>query len=221
LGAGLAARLGAIPISVLLANGAMAFGAGLVLGAVLGRAGARGGRAAPSMDATAAHPNLFYSAKTSTCPECRRPLLPGVTTCPFCHPAAAPVEGEGTINREHNPLLDPVAMPGLAATAKLKREAGAKGYLHVFGGPGKGQSILLATTVVSIGRAPGNTLVLDDGGVSQKHAEVRPTATDRFILKDLKSKNGTFLNDRRIDEATLNTGDVISFGDVKIYVQVG
>lgn len=221
--AGIAARLGwlgALPGPAGAPEGAMGLGAGIIFGAVLGRLSARGRR--PSTDATQPHRSLFYSARSSLCPQCRRPLLPGIAKCPFCHPVVPePSALEGTVHREHAPLLDPVAMPGLAAAAKLKREAGAKGYLHVFEGAAKGQSVLLATSTVSIGRSAENTLVLDDGAVSQRHAEVRPAGEGRFVLKDLKSKNGTFLNDRRVDEAPLSTGDVISFGDTKIYVQVG
>jgi pSer/pThr/pTyr-binding forkhead associated (FHA) protein len=49
-------------------------------------------------------------------------------------------------------------------------------------------------------------LVCDDAKVSRDHAVIRPTA-DGFRLTDLRSTNGTFVNDARVEEVTLSDGD--------------
>jgi hypothetical protein len=217
LGIGIAARGGMLHAGSLAADYLLiGFGAGCVFGAWITRRGAS--RVASSLAGRDTAP--VYEAKGSTCPTCRRPLLAGVPKCPFCNPVVpreAPLEG--TVHEDYRPLVDPVAMPGLAAVAKLKRDAGARGYVHVFEGGTKGQSVLLSTGVVSIGRAQTNTLILADGGVSQAHAEIAPRGNG-YVLKDLASKNGTFVNDQRVGEATLRSGDVIAVGDSKMLVNV-
>lgn len=64
-----------------------------------------------------------------------------------------------------------------------------------------------------LGREPGNEIVVNDGGASRRHAEVARDG-DGFVLKDLKSANGTFRNDERIDTVRLAEGDRIKIGAV-------
>jgi pSer/pThr/pTyr-binding forkhead associated (FHA) protein len=71
---------------------------------------------------------------------------------------------------------------------------------------------------VTVGRkVEENVLALNDGGVSSKHCEVRPIQGG-YELVDLGSKNGTFVNDKRVKEKTLVNGDLIAFGNTRIYV---
>ncbi|MFM9057901.1 MAG: ATP-binding protein [Planctomycetaceae bacterium] len=64
---------------------------------------------------------------------------------------------------------------------------------------------------VTIGRESGNVVQLDDNEVSRRHAEIRRVG-DGFVIGDLRSSNGTFVNDRRIDRAELAGGDRIRIG---------
>jgi two-component system, NtrC family, sensor kinase len=64
---------------------------------------------------------------------------------------------------------------------------------------------------VSIGREGGNAIRLDDNEVSRRHAEVRRVG-ELFVVGDLKSSNGTFVNDRKIERAELVSGDRIRVG---------
>ena len=66
-----------------------------------------------------------------------------------------------------------------------------------------------------IGRAPGCDLVLDDSTVSKHHARVRIDGGP--LIEDLASTNGTYVNGRTIDGATvLRRGDRIALGAAKI-----
>ena len=65
--------------------------------------------------------------------------------------------------------------------------------------------------VLRIGRALDNDLVLDDPSVSGHHAQLH-TAAGAARLVDLGSRNGTFVNERRITAAALSEGDVVGFG---------
>jgi hypothetical protein len=62
-----------------------------------------------------------------------------------------------------------------------------------------------------IGRSSGCQLVLAHDTVSRRHAELF-IADGRWLLRDLDSSNGTWLNGRRIVEAEVRSGDVLQFG---------
>jgi pSer/pThr/pTyr-binding forkhead associated (FHA) protein len=67
----------------------------------------------------------------------------------------------------------------------------------------------------SIGRSPECDLVIDNLGVSRRHAEI-DMSTGAPVLKDLKSNNGTFVNGRRVVKHHLNDGDEIAIGKFTI-----
>ena len=64
---------------------------------------------------------------------------------------------------------------------------------------------------VSIGRLPDNLLVIDNPAVSGRHARVYKEG-NHYVLEDLKSTNGTFVNDKPVARHTLAEGDVIVVG---------
>jgi len=69
----------------------------------------------------------------------------------------------------------------------------------------------VGTHPVTIGRLPDNNLVIDNPAVSGRHARVYREG-DHYVLEDLKSTNGTFVNDKPIARHTLLEGDVILVG---------
>jgi len=69
--------------------------------------------------------------------------------------------------------------------------------------------------VVNIGRSPENHLVIDAPQVSRFHAQLRGDR-GRFVIFDLNSSGGTFVNDRRVDQRALWPGDVISLAGVPL-----
>lgn len=70
---------------------------------------------------------------------------------------------------------------------------------------------------VSIGRSPDNDLPVDNLAVSNYHARVYFEA-GRLVVEDLDSLNGTFVNDLRVERATLHDGDSIHIGKHHIKV---
>lgn len=68
-------------------------------------------------------------------------------------------------------------------------------------------------TLITIGRDPSNDVVLDSPTVSRFHAQIERVG-HRYRLIDLRSANGTFVNDRRIDgkEYWLNEADTVRIG---------
>ena len=73
----------------------------------------------------------------------------------------------------------------------------------------------LEAAVVNIGRREDNQLVIDDPRVSRLHAQLR-IVRGRFVIFDLDSTGGTFVNGLRIHQHTLRVGDVISLAGVPL-----
>ncbi len=74
--------------------------------------------------------------------------------------------------------------------------------------------------VYVIGRSVRSDIALPHGSVSRKHAVIEWMG-DGFILRDLQSTNGTFLNNTRITEARLNRGDRIRTGEFELTFEIG
>ena len=70
---------------------------------------------------------------------------------------------------------------------------------------------------VTIGRSPDNDIPIDNLAISNYHARVYFEA-NRLVVEDLDSLNGTFVNDLRVERATLRDGDSIWIGKHNIKV---
>lgn len=81
----------------------------------------------------------------------------------------------------------------------------------VLEGSGAGQKFRLDGSV-TLGRSPDATIMLDDPEVSRLHARVSRTPDGNYLLEDLGSKNGTFVNGTRVERRVLAFGDKIRIG---------
>jgi pSer/pThr/pTyr-binding forkhead associated (FHA) protein len=85
--------------------------------------------------------------------------------------------------------------------------------LIITAGPGSGHVFTLSLeSMMSIGRAKANDIVLEDVAVSSQHCRIRPD-DGQFIVHDLRSTNGTFVNDHRVTRSHLRSGDVLKIGE--------
>jgi hypothetical protein len=73
----------------------------------------------------------------------------------------------------------------------------------------------LKLPVINIGRRLDNQLVIDDPRVSRNHAQLR-AIKGRFVVFDLNSTGGTFVNGQRASQTVLYPGDVISLAGVAL-----
>lgn len=78
-----------------------------------------------------------------------------------------------------------------------------------------GRHFALTLPVINIGRRPENHLVIDDPRVSRAHAQIR-AIKGRFILFDLNSTGGTYVNSQPVTQHPLSPGDVISLAGVPL-----
>jgi pSer/pThr/pTyr-binding forkhead associated (FHA) protein len=82
-------------------------------------------------------------------------------------------------------------------------------------GPSSGSRFLLDTDEVSAGRHPDSDIFLDDVTVSRRHATFRRTP-DGYLVADVGSLNGTYVNRDRIDEILLSSGDEVQVGKYRL-----
>jgi len=74
-----------------------------------------------------------------------------------------------------------------------------------------GAELPLEADVLNMGRAPDNHIVVNDRRVSRRHAVLKREGTN-YVLEDLGTPNGTFVNDQRIQRQVLAPGDAIRLG---------
>ncbi len=77
------------------------------------------------------------------------------------------------------------------------------------------ERIVTEKSRITIGRTSDNDIVLDNRGISRRHAEIE-FAGDKALLIDKESLNGTFVNERRVDEQMLNDHDTITIGKYNV-----
>lgn len=90
--------------------------------------------------------------------------------------------------------------------------------LRIASGDLMGRVFEIAEDRFSIGRAAGNTVVLDDQAASGKHCEVVRQGR-KFSLRDLGSTNGTTLNGVLVRESRLRAKDIIGIGSAELILE--
>ncbi|HKE17884.1 MAG TPA: GGDEF domain-containing protein [Kofleriaceae bacterium] len=85
--------------------------------------------------------------------------------------------------------------------------------IHAPGGE-IGRRIALAGDQYVLGREDDADILLDRASASRQHAELKRDARGHWVVTDLDSTNGTFVNERRISALALEDGDQLRFGDV-------
>ena len=135
------------------------------------------------------------------CARCGAPLGGTEDTTVSLHVSSAEREEPDVENEELAVSLDEL-------------ESG-QGLLVVKRGPNAGSKFLLDKDSTGAGRHPSSDIFLDDITVSRRHAEILREG-GRFIVKDVGSLNGTYVNRERVDVAELASGDELQIGKFKL-----
>lgn len=169
----------------------------------------------------------------TSCPQCGRDipddLADGARFCPFCggrihRPAADLVDSTTTFSLPSHHTETPAPSGGvddahddLEGDAKAAVDALPTGsaMLVVQRGPNAGSRFLLDSDLVTAGRHPDSDVFLDDVTVSRRHAEFRRSG-DGFVVRDVGSLNGTYVNRDRVDEVGLGNGDEVQVGKYRL-----
>lgn len=100
------------------------------------------------------------------------------------------------------------------AAGRRPQPAGQAG-LELMGSGGVAPFFAIEGDATLIGRVNENDIVLPDPNVSRSHARVTRRG-ERYIITDLDSTNGTWLNEQRVSEAELGDDDVIRLGGTRL-----
>jgi hypothetical protein len=101
-----------------------------------------------------------------------------------------------------------------AAPVLIGRASAAAPVLEGASGAFQGRRISLRSGRQTIGRRGDNDIVLEDLSVSASHAWIM-NQQNHYVIMNTLSTNGTFVNGKRIHEATLRHGDRVRFGQVE------
>jgi len=166
------------------------------------------------------------------CNQCGHQNPDGSRFCARCGAALARAGAEGPVETTSTISLSALegaleteggaVPPETAPDAHSAIEALPPGsaLLVVKRGPNAGSRFLLDADTTTAGRHPESDIFLDDVTVSRRHAEfVREEAG--FVVRDVGSLNGTYLNRERIDSAALAGGDEVQIGKYRLVFLVG
>lgn len=143
------------------------------------------------------------------CPECGFQNPEAANYCAKCGALLVREEsGEQTESfspEESQDLFDTLDDLGVRGAALVVRSGGGR----------SGEAFTPQGERTTIGRSPECGIFLDDVTVSRRHAALEQRG-ERWVIEDLGSLNGTFVNRDRVDSATLEDGDEIQIGKYRL-----
>jgi pSer/pThr/pTyr-binding forkhead associated (FHA) protein len=135
--------------------------------------------------------------------------------CSSCGAALDVVREESTITfHPADPLQDSPTQADDAVVSLADLPAGG-GVLVVRAGPQAGLKVLLADHLTRLGRHPDSDVFLDDITVSRRHCEIEHS-NGGFVVRDVGSLNGTYLNQKRVEQAPIHNGDELQVGKFRL-----
>lgn len=153
------------------------------------------------------------------CNHCGHRNPPTSTFCSSCGAVLDKPSMRTNVLPKTDPLLD-----GLGDDDNAVVHAGeiAPGevMLVVRQGPEIGTRYSLDGDHVSVGRVPGNDIQLDDVTVSRQHA-VLVRQGSAWLVRDLGSLNGTYVNSARVEEVLVQHGDEVQVGRFRLVAFFG
>jgi pSer/pThr/pTyr-binding forkhead associated (FHA) protein len=131
-------------------------------------------------------------------------------------PEVLAVEADSELADEDETRLMPPANDDDATRLFVKPEAREQqpepaAFLSLQSAEQQGQRFILTPGSMAIGRASDNDIVLEQTGVSKRHAVV-DFQGGNWIIRDCDSRNGVQVNDKPVTEARLQAGDSIALG---------
>jgi pSer/pThr/pTyr-binding forkhead associated (FHA) protein len=113
------------------------------------------------------------------------------------------VEPQASVGLSPDEVVAVHALPPTSALLVMQR------------GPSAGARFLLDADRTMAGRSTAADIFLDDVTVSRKHAEFVRDG-QHFVVRDIGSLNGTYVNRQRIEQAVLRSGDEVQIGKYRL-----
>jgi len=146
----------------------------------------------------------FWVFKKKFCTQCGQQLDSSWDACPYCAQAA---QAAAAANKPKAPMKTQAFMIDAGGAGPGMQ---LLGWLIPVQGPQRGELFTLSPAT-TVGKDPSCTIVLQDNYMSSRHAEIKAEG-GIWVLKDLGSTNGTYVNDNRVDKQELVDNDMIMFG---------
>lgn len=150
---------------------------------------------------------------TVFCNQCGHRNPAGSNFCSSCGAILGLPQDEHTVTFKAMEGTESAAEDDLAVNLDELPEGG--GLLVVRRGPNAGSKFVLEHDVTRAGRHPASDIFLDDITVSRRHAEFGRVDAG-YVVRDVGSLNGTYVNRERTDEAPLANGDEVQIGKFKL-----
>jgi diguanylate cyclase (GGDEF)-like protein len=131
-------------------------------------------------------------------------MRPTPLAMPAVRPPTTPVPDAESIHRT-SPETD------RAGAAAVVDDFSSRAFMLQLDGPEAGLLRALGDGPEVLGRHPSCSFVIEDASVSRHHARIS-RAGDSYEIEDLGSRNGTFVQNQRVERATLKEGDVVRVG---------
>ncbi len=132
--------------------------------------------------------------------------------------ARAPFVVEQTVAQDFEPDYKAHAVPGLAAIYKELHNPGVHAFVLVVAGPDRGRGLAVGEDeAITVGRGGHNHLALRDAGASATHCQF-VYRDGALWVEDTASRNGTFVNNERVERARVCNCDVVAVGATRILV---
>jgi len=148
------------------------------------------------------------------CQKCGHRNIGDAFFCSSCG-GALEVDGDKTVVIAKVDTLQDALGPQDNASVDLQSLPQHFGTLMVRSGPQAGQRFVLNASLTKLGRHPDSEISLDDISVSRRHAEIERQSTE-YVLRDVGSMNGTYVNQKRVDGVVLQQGDEILVGRFRL-----
>ena len=144
------------------------------------------------------------------CNQCGHRNPPVSAFCSACGTVLDLVT-DHTITLAKTDALQDAPGPDDDVQVSLSNIARGTAILVLRGGEGEGQHFVLSSAVTNIGRHADSDIALDDITVSRRHCDVTQES-GRFVVRDVGSLNGTYVNQKRVDSTELTQGDELQIG---------
>jgi len=148
------------------------------------------------------------------CNQCGHRNPPESGFCSSCGGVLDHVDDHTITIAKVDPLQDAPG-PHDDVVVSLKDLSTSSASLVVRNGPQAGVALTIDDDVTRLGRGTECEISLDDITVSRWHAEILRNGDD-YRVRDAGSLNGTYVNNKRIDEAALHQGDELQVGKFRM-----
>ena len=148
------------------------------------------------------------------CNQCGHRNPPESGFCSTCGGVLDHVDDHTITIAKVDPLQDAPG-PDDDVVVNLRDLSSSSASLVVRNGPQAGVALTIDDDVTRLGRATDCEISLDDITVSRWHAEILRDGDD-YRVRDAGSLNGTYVNNKRVDESALHQGDELQVGKFRM-----